>query len=63
MVILANAFSLQMLDLTQQTNIKIIPITVDDVKSLLATGFISAIGHADTANVLTGFTRNKCTNE
>ena len=53
MVILANAFSLQMLDLTQQTNIKITPITVDDVKRLLATGFISAIGHVDTANVLT----------
>lgn len=50
--ILSNAFSLQMLDLQRTSNVEVEPLTLDDVKSLLNEGFISAVGHQDTANVL-----------
>lgn len=50
--ILGNAFSLQMLDLQRTSNVEVMPITLDEVKSLLKEGFISAVGHQDTANVL-----------
>lgn len=53
MVYLANAFSLQMMDLTSPHTVTINPVTVDTVRGiLLANGFVSAIGHQDTANVL-----------
>jgi hypothetical protein len=52
MIILANAFSLQMLDLQGKSNVQVTPVTLDEVKTLLKEGFISAVGHADTANVL-----------
>ena len=50
--ILGNAFSLQMLDLQRPSNVEVEPLTLDEVKSLLKEGFVSAVGHQDTANVL-----------
>lgn len=50
--ILGNAFSLQMLDLQRTSNVEVEPLTLDEVKSLLKEGFVSAVGHQDTANVL-----------
>lgn len=50
--ILGNAFSLQMLDLQRASNVEVTPMTLDEVKSLLSRGFISAVGHQDTAAVL-----------
>ena len=50
--ILANAFSLQMINLNEMNMIGTEPITLDEVKSYLKNGFTSAIGHQDTANVL-----------
>ncbi len=51
-IILSNAFSLQMLNLDKQSNIQIQPITSQEVQQILQQGFISAVGHQDTANVL-----------
>mgnify|MGYP000991785033 CR=1 FL=1 len=50
MLYLANALSLQMLDITKATTISIKPISIDDIKTA---GFVSVIGHPDTAAVLT----------
>ncbi len=50
--ILGNAFSLQMLDLQRPSNVEVEPLTLDEVKSLLKEGFVSAVGHQDTAAVL-----------
>lgn len=52
MIYLSNAFSLQMLNLNDEHKIKITPLTVGEVKTLLAGGFTSAIGHPDTATVV-----------
>ena len=50
MLYLANSFSLQMLDTTKATTVSIKPISIDDIKTA---GFVSAVGHPDTAAVLT----------
>ena len=50
MLYLSNAFSLQMLDTSKTTSVSIKPIDIDAVKKA---GFISAVGHDDTARVLT----------
>ena len=47
---LSNAFSLQMLDTTVATTVKVTPIDISDVKDL---DFVSVVGHQDTAAVLT----------
>ena len=47
---LANAFSLQMLDLSDAVSVEIVPVTKEEVA---ASGFESVVGHQDTANVLT----------
>ena len=53
MIILANALSLQMLDLTKENTLKSVPMTTQEVKDALSTNnWESAIGHEDTANVL-----------
>lgn len=52
MVIISNAFSLQMLSLQRKTNVEVIPLTLVEVKNLLKGDFLSAVGHQDTANVL-----------
>jgi len=50
-VYLANAFSLSML--TPPTTIKVVEASVEDVKNILNQGFVSAIGHEATAQVIT----------
>lgn len=50
MLYLSNALSLQMLDTTKATTVSIKPISIDDIKTA---GFVSAVGHPDTAAVLT----------
>ena len=52
MLYLANSFSLQMLDLERVNYIEVTPLTQEEVKEILSKGFISIIGHRDTANVL-----------
>ncbi len=47
---LANAFSLQMLDLSSAKSVDIVPVAKEEVA---ASGFESVVGHLDTANVLT----------
>lgn len=54
MICLTNAFSLQMLDLEKVSLVKVTPLTVQEVKELLGNGFISAVGHQDTAGILSG---------
>lgn len=51
-IYLANAFSLQMLDLNEKIGVEISPITAEKAKKILSGGFISAVGHNDTANVV-----------
>ena len=46
---LNNAFSLQMLNCNEIVNVTVTPVTLDEVAN---SNFISCIGHADTANVL-----------
>lgn len=50
MLYLGNAFSLQMLDCSTAHTISVKPISVKDVKTA---GFISVVGHPDTAAILT----------
>ena len=52
MIYLGNAFSLQMLNADKVSTVVVSPLTVQEVKELLGTNFVSAIGHADTANIL-----------
>lgn len=50
MLYVANAFSLQMLDLTRSNKVSVVP--VDDPKDVVAgREFTSAVGHADTARI------------
>jgi hypothetical protein len=51
MTVLANAFSLNMLN-KNKVLLSVEQISLDEAKTVLADGFISAIGHQDTANVL-----------
>lgn len=53
MIYLANSFSLQMLNLNMVSTVVTTPLTEEEVKEILSQGFVSAVGHADTANVLT----------
>lgn len=48
---LLNAFSLNMLD-SFPASVEVSEISLSDAKALLADGFTSAVGHADTAAVL-----------
>ena len=50
-IFLGNAFSLQMLDLAQSHLVNIEPVEISEVADA---DFISAIGHNDTANVVSG---------
>lgn len=52
LIIFGNAFSLQALNLEKTFTVEVEPLTLDEVKSILNKGFVSAIGHQDTANVL-----------
>ena len=48
---IGNAFSLQMLDTAQSHLVKVEPVEISEVAEA---DFVSAIGHADTANVVSG---------
>jgi hypothetical protein len=53
MLYIANAFSLQMIDICKETTVVVVP--VDDPKATVAgQEFTSAVGHADTANLFSG---------
>ena len=52
MLYLANSFSLQMLNLERVNYIEVTPLELEEAKKLLKNGFISIIGHRDTANIL-----------
>lgn len=53
MLYVANAFSLQMIDICKETTVVVVP--VDDPKDVVAgREFTSAVGHADTANLFSG---------
>lgn len=54
MIYVANAFSLQMLEAGRAHTVRTEPVTADAVTAALAGGFTSAIGHADTARVVSG---------
>jgi len=49
-VYLANAFSLSML--TGPTTIKVLEVSVNDVKDIVRDGFVSAVGHDSTAKII-----------
>jgi Holliday junction resolvasome RuvABC ATP-dependent DNA helicase subunit len=49
-VYISNAFSLSML--TPPTTIKVVEVSAEDVKNVLAHGFTSAVGHEATAQVI-----------
>ncbi len=51
-IFLANAMSISMLP-PQGATVRISPITVGEVRALLAEGFESAVGHESTAQILT----------
>lgn len=51
-IYLTNAFSLQMLNISEGVGVEITPITVEKARKILSDGFISAIGHNDTAKVV-----------
>jgi len=52
---LVNAFSLNMLPSFEgEVVIKIKKLTLEEARTLLAGGFTSAVGHEDTARLLTG---------
>ena len=50
--ILSNAFSLQMLGEKESATLKVLEVSRNFVSAQLAKGFISAVGHADTAAVI-----------
>ncbi len=54
-VYVSNAFSLSMLNPLppEGRTIKVRPLTLEEVKSLLQEGFESAVGHQGTADILT----------
>ncbi len=51
MTYLGNAFSLQMLDTTEETFLQVTPVRAEEVATA---DFVSVIVHADTANVVAG---------
>ncbi len=56
MIILSNAFSLQMLDLEEKQQVEITPLTqVETIEVLKGNDFTSCIGHPDTASVLSEY--------
>lgn len=53
-IYLSNAFSIQMIRLNKETSVKFKEISLNEVKEFLKENkFVSAIGHQDTANILT----------
>jgi len=52
-MLLLNAFSLNMLDLSSPYSLHICPLSLTEVRDLFLEGLESAVGHATTAAVLT----------
>jgi len=52
---LSNAFSIQMLD--GDVTVSFARISAEEAREILSYGFTSAIGHPDTANVVSGILR------
>jgi len=54
-VIIGNAFSLGMLSLGEGEEVKVVirKISLQEVKELLKNGFVTAVGHSSTAQILT----------
>lgn len=53
MIYIGNAFSLQMLDLKEKSLVEISPVSKEDLKEKIKQqGFVSIVGHTDTAQVL-----------
>jgi hypothetical protein len=53
MIIIGNAFSIQMLDNENTAIIQYEPVSIEEVKAMLAEeSYKSVIGHVDTANVV-----------
>jgi len=50
-IYIANAFSLSML--TPPTTVKVVEASEDEVRRIVAQGFVSAIGHEATAKIVT----------
>lgn len=54
-VFLGNAFSVQMINLSNgEVPVRFTKISLDKAKEILSSGFKSAIGHEDTAQVVSG---------
>ena len=51
-MLLLNAFSLNMLDVTAVATVSVQPVSVGEARDILANGVESAIGHTDTAAVV-----------
>jgi len=50
---LSNAFSLSMVDVQDKpVTLELRKVSLDEVKSVLSNGFVSAVGHPSTASVL-----------
>ena len=53
MIYVSNAFSLQMLNMEKVNTVITSPLSVEEVKELLLTNdFVSAVGHPDTAVII-----------
>ena len=54
MLYLVNALSLNMFLISDEITLKIKKLTLEEARSLVKGGFFSAVGHPDTARLLTG---------
>jgi hypothetical protein len=57
-VFISNAFSISMLGVIPQQGltVKVRPISLEEAKAVLQGGFVSAVGHASTAEVIAALT-------
>lgn len=55
-IYLGNAFSLQMLDVTVSNTVNIVPVGIEEIAS---SDFMSVIGHADTAAVVSNILKRE----
>jgi len=53
MLYVANAFSLGMVNPSPELTLRVRSLTLEEVKDLLKEGYVSAVGHQATAEVLT----------
>lgn len=48
-LLLGNAFSLNMLDATEVTNLSVKPLSLEEARQALSSGFTSVVGHSSTS--------------